>query len=101
LDLWFEKVVRPACRGRAYLVRYADDWVAAFQLAYDAQRFARVISLRLGECDTELVPEKTRQIVSGRYARERQAKVDEFTFLGFRHIRGQDRRGRFAVIRLS
>ena len=25
LDLWFEKVVQPACVGKAYLVRFADD----------------------------------------------------------------------------
>ena len=25
LDLWFEKVVKPKCEGKAYLCRYADD----------------------------------------------------------------------------
>jgi RNA-directed DNA polymerase len=25
LDLWFEGVVKPHCRGKALLIRYADD----------------------------------------------------------------------------
>jgi retron-type reverse transcriptase len=25
VDLWFEKVVKPSCRGEACLIRYADD----------------------------------------------------------------------------
>lgn len=25
LDLWFERVVRPRCRGNAQLIRFADD----------------------------------------------------------------------------
>ena len=25
LDLWFEKVMKKTCKGKAYMVRYADD----------------------------------------------------------------------------
>jgi len=39
LDLWFEKVVKPHCRGDAVMMRYADDFVCCFQLAEDAHRF--------------------------------------------------------------
>ena len=31
LDVWFEKRFAKSCRGKAYLVRYADDFVACFQ----------------------------------------------------------------------
>ena len=31
LDEWFAKVVKRDCQGEAYLVRYADDFVACFQ----------------------------------------------------------------------
>ena len=31
LDLWFEKVVQKRCRGEACLIRYADDFVCAFE----------------------------------------------------------------------
>jgi RNA-directed DNA polymerase len=39
LDLWFEKKVKPTMRGRAMMIRYADDFVCAFQFANDAERF--------------------------------------------------------------
>src|SRR5262249_4542392 len=31
LDLWFQRRIRRRCRGEAYLVRFADDFVACFQ----------------------------------------------------------------------
>lgn len=30
LDLWFEKVVKRHCRGKAMFIRYCDDFVCAF-----------------------------------------------------------------------
>jgi len=39
LDRWFQKVVKPRCRGEAGLIRYADDFVAAFQYQEEAERF--------------------------------------------------------------
>ena len=29
LDLWFQRVLKPRCRGEACLIRYADDFVCA------------------------------------------------------------------------
>ncbi|MCO1337175.1 reverse transcriptase domain-containing protein, partial [Microbulbifer sp. OS29] len=49
LDLWFEKKVKPRMRGRAMLIRYADDFVVAFQLRTDAERFYRVLPQRLNK----------------------------------------------------
>ncbi len=37
LDLWFHKVVIPNCSGEACLIRYADDFVCAFEKEEDAQ----------------------------------------------------------------
>ena len=31
LDLWFEKVVKKHVKGEAYIIRYADDFLACFQ----------------------------------------------------------------------
>ena len=39
LDLWFEKVVKKHIKGEAYIVRYADDFVCAFQYENDAKNF--------------------------------------------------------------
>ena len=39
LDLWFEKKIKPKCRGEAYLLRFADDFVVSFQFRQDAVPF--------------------------------------------------------------
>ncbi|MFM2484995.1 reverse transcriptase domain-containing protein, partial [Celerinatantimonas yamalensis] len=47
LDVWFEKKVKPAMRGRCMMIRYADDFVCAFQFVRDAERFYKVLPKRL------------------------------------------------------
>ncbi|MBU6454402.1 MAG: group II intron reverse transcriptase/maturase [Cyanobacteria bacterium REEB67] len=104
LDLWFEKRVKRACNGQAHLVRYVDDFVACFQYKADADKFNAWLRVRFGKFNIELAEEKTRCIMFGRFAKERLKdtgrKTDEFEFLGFRHICGEDRNGKFALVRL-
>src|SRR6202163_1627257 len=47
LDKWFEDVVRPRMRGRATLVRFADDFVMTLETHYDAKRVMDVLEKRL------------------------------------------------------
>jgi len=49
LDLWFEKVVKKRCKGEAYIMRYADDFVCAFRYREDAVRFEAALTGRLGK----------------------------------------------------
>jgi len=104
LDLWFEHKVKPHCRGEAHLVRFADDAVAMFQYGSDAKRFGRALKGRTEKFSLELSPEKTRKLQFGRFACERLAKMGQrpetFEFLGFKHVCGVDRQGRFAVVRI-
>lgn len=104
LDLWFEKRVKPACRGHAYVVRFVDDFVGCFQYKEDADHFGTWLSTRCGKFQIELAAEKTRRLMFGRFTKERLAgtgrKPETFAFLGFKHICGTDRQGKFAVIRL-
>jgi RNA-directed DNA polymerase len=60
LDAWFEREVRPRLRGRAHLVRYADDAVMLFEYEEDARRVMAVLPQRFGRFGLELHPEKTR-----------------------------------------
>jgi len=62
LDEWFEQVVRPRLRGKAYLVRYADDFVICFQREDDAKRVMDVLGQRFQRFGLTLHPEKTRLI---------------------------------------
>jgi RNA-directed DNA polymerase len=91
LDLWFQKVVKPRCRGEACLIRYADDYVAAFQYQADAEHFYRELGPRLGKFGLEVAPDKTRVIpFSSQQARGRTS----FDFLGFEFRWGTNRAGK-------
>jgi group II intron reverse transcriptase/maturase len=91
LDLWFQKVVKPRCRGAACLIRYADDFVAAFQYQAEADRFYHELGPRLGKFGLEMAVDKTQVIpLSHRHARGRTS-VD---FLGFEFRWGTDRGGK-------
>jgi RNA-directed DNA polymerase len=63
LDQWFEETVKVHCRGAAYLCRYTDDYVAAFQYESDAQRFYRVLGKRLAQYGLTLATDKTRLLL--------------------------------------
>jgi retron-type reverse transcriptase len=60
LDLWFEQVVKPRLRGRATLIRYADDFVIGFEREEDARSVMEVLGKRLGRFGLALHPDKTR-----------------------------------------
>jgi RNA-directed DNA polymerase len=105
LDLWFERKFKPQCRGEVRLVRFVDDFVVSFQYLSDAEAFQRQLTERFAGFNLELAEEKTRLLLFGRFAAERrvmngQARPETFEFLGFKHVCGKDRGGRFALIRL-
>jgi group II intron reverse transcriptase/maturase len=101
LDEWFAKVVTRGCQGEAYLVRYADDFVACFQFEADARRFRTALDGRLGKFQLEVEPSKTRMLRFGRFAKRdaerRGERVAVFDFLGLTHYCGTSRAGRFKL----
>ena len=48
LDLWFECWLTKRCRGKAFLVRYCDDFIALFEREEDARWFLDELPKRLG-----------------------------------------------------
>jgi group II intron reverse transcriptase/maturase len=48
LDLWFEREIKRRLRGRAFLVRYADDFVIVLEYQEDAERVMAVLPKRMG-----------------------------------------------------
>ena len=90
LDLWFEKVVKPGCRGEALMWRFADDWVCTFRFRGDAEWFYGAIQKRLEKFKLEIAPEKTRIL---RFSRFHTGKERRFTFLGFEFYWEEDRKG--------
>ncbi len=103
LDLWFDKRVRPACRGEAYMFRFADDFVVCFEHQEDAEQFQLRLKDRLEGFSLKLADEKTRTMPFGRHARVTMrrpgAKLGQFDFLGFTFYCGKTRRGQFKVKR--
>ncbi|MCP4613712.1 MAG: group II intron reverse transcriptase/maturase [Planctomycetes bacterium] len=91
LDLWFERVVRPRCRGDVMLMRFADDFVCCFQYHNDVQRFYRALDNRLDKFKLELSKDKTQVIEFTRFKTE---KGKNFTFLGFEYRWGRSRSGK-------
>jgi group II intron reverse transcriptase/maturase len=87
LDLWFERAVKPRLRGRAFLVRYCDDFVIGFARKEDAERVFSVLGQRFERYGLQLHPEKTRVVPFGRPRRgqqRRDAHVSQsFNFVGF------------------
>jgi group II intron reverse transcriptase/maturase len=91
LDLWFEKVIKPQCRGEACLLRYADDYICAFEYQAEAERFYAAMGPRLEKFGLTLAAEKTRILPFHRHQPPGQGR---FAFLGFEFYWGWDRAGK-------
>jgi RNA-directed DNA polymerase len=103
-DLWAQQWRKRYGHGDIIVVRFADDFVVGFEQRADAERFQGELTERLRKFNLELHAEKTRLIEFGRFAAERRArraegKPETFAFLGFTHICGETRDGRFTVLR--
>jgi group II intron reverse transcriptase/maturase len=103
LDLWVEWW-RRQIKGDVICVRYADDVVLGFQYRSDGERFLKELTERLRKFNLELHKDKTRLIEFGRSAawnrkRRGYGKPESFNFLGFTHTCGQNRNGKFIVLR--
>lgn len=96
LDLWFEKRIRKNCKGKAYMVRYADDSVFCFQYEEDAKEFYAQMIERLGMFNLEVAQEKTKIVYLNKENDEdgkRCKHSNSFDFLGFTHYIGKDKNG--------
>ena len=103
-DLWVRVWRQKRAQGDMIVVRFADDIVLGFEHKSDAERFWEELVQRMRKFRLELHPAKTRLVEFGRFAadnrqRRGEGKPETFAFLGFTHICGESRSGRFAVLR--
>jgi len=98
LDVWFEQQVSPRLRGKAKLVRFADDFVIVFSEQGDAQRVREVLPKRFEHYGLSIQEEKTRL---GDFSRPggKGRRPEGFDFLGFTHFWGKSRKGNWVVQR--
>jgi RNA-directed DNA polymerase len=90
LDLWFERRFRKSLRGKAEIIRYADDFVVCFQFKDEAERFLKEMTERFTAFNLQLAADKTKLIEFGKAAQGNEIKGqpetrNTFDFLGFTH----------------
>ncbi len=105
-DLWADWWRRRRAHGDVIIVRFADDVTVGFEHERDARRFWSELRERFARFGLELHPDKTRLIEFGRFAARNRAarglgKPETFDFLGFTHICGKTRDGRFWLRRTT
>ena len=105
-DRWVRQWRKRHARGDMVAIRFADDFVVGFQHLGDAKRFLSDLRERFAKFNLELHPDKTRLIEFGRYAasdRKKRglSKPETFDFLGFTHVCGKTKDGRFWLRRIT
>ena len=103
LDHWFAREVQPRLQGRAYRIRYADDFVVGFTDDEDARRVMAVLPKRLGKYGLTIHPDKTRLVPFRKPMGERRPPGADgpgtFDFLGFTHLWARSRKGNWFLLR--
>jgi len=97
LDDWFVKMVKPCLKGKAGMIRYADDAVITCELKEDAERIYKVLGLRLEKYGLKIHPDKTRLLDFTKPKNGQSKENSSFTFLGFRHYWTKSRKGNWIV----
>ncbi len=106
-DTWANQWRNDFAKGEVYIVRYADDFIVAFQHKEDATAFWSELDQRLGLFGLQLQTDKSRLIEFGKFAGSNQVGkvvapkqgVETFDFLGFTHICSVTLKGRFKLLR--
>ncbi len=105
-DRWARQWRQKHARGDMVVTRFADDFVVGFQHLGDAKQFLKELRLRFAKFNLELHPDKTRLIQFGRFAASNRkerglGRPETFDFLGFTHLCGKTRDGRFWLRRVT
>src|SRR5207237_9782033 len=95
----------PRWRGRAFLIRYADEFRRGFAGEADARRVLEVLPKRLARYGLTIHPDKTRLVPfrppsgSDRADSTGQTQPGTVDLLGFTHYGGRSRKGVWVVKR--
>jgi len=101
IDRWFNEISRTHLKGRATMVRFADDMVFVFQHKEDAEKFYKVLPKRLEKYGLKLHEDKSSIIESGskvaEEADQRGSRIQTYKFLGFICYWGKSRNGQWRL----
>jgi RNA-directed DNA polymerase len=97
VDSWFYQIGQTHLKGRAELIRFADDMVFVFQRKDDAEKFYRALPKRLEKFGLKLHEDKSSMIRSGAIAAMeadlKGERLPTYKFLGFTCYWGKSRSG--------
>jgi group II intron reverse transcriptase/maturase len=94
IDLWISKLVKPHCKGRVELFRYADDAVICCELEEDALKIRETLPKRLGKFKLQLNEDKTKLVPFDKKKASQGIEQGTFDFLGFTFYLGKSKRGK-------
>jgi len=99
LDEWFATGIAQRLRGRARLIRYADDFLIGFEQREDAEMVMRELSERMAQYGLKLHPDKTRIVPFTRPGPRQDGGKGPgtFNFLGFTAYWRRTRRGGWSL----
>lgn len=101
IDNWFAEISRSHLKGKAEMVRFADDMVFLFQMSEDAERFYKVLPKRLEKYGLKLHEDKSSMLKSGsmeaKSAAKRGERIPTYKFLGFVCYWGKSRNGQWRL----
>lgn len=92
LDTWFNEK-KAELEGKAFLIRYADDFACCFEKEEEARKFYEELKERMEEYGLQLAEDKSRIIPFGN-----KENKETFDFLGFTHRNGKNRKGKYKLI---
>lgn len=97
VDSWFAEISKSHLKGKAEMVRFADDMVFVFQMSEDAEKFYKVLPKRLEKYGLKLHEDKSSLLKSGskeaEAADKRGERLPTYKFLGFVCYWGKSRKG--------
>lgn len=91
IDLWIEEMVKPSCKGRVSLFRYADDAVICCQYKEDALKIKEVLGKRLAKFNLQINEDKTKLVAFDKEAATKGIPQETFDFLGFTFYLGNSK----------
>ena len=94
LDLWIKDMVKPNCKGKVELFRYADDAIICCQYEKDARRIKDTLGKRLEKFKLQLNEDKTKLVSFDKVAMAQGIEQGTFDFLGFTFYLGKSKTGR-------
>jgi len=101
IDVWFDKVVKEHCRGKAEMFRYADDLIICCQFKEDAKRIRKALSLRISKFKLKLNEDKTHEVIFSKRDAGQGMRQGTFDFLGFTFYLGSSKNGKHIIPKLK